>query len=297
MNNYFIGREKDSLLNENLQFPMGNVYFVDDKVDQKVKINHYIIKNSTFSNIGFKKSQFMQCDFSFSVFIDCYFKRAELNQVKFQSCKFINCNFEGAVFVDCNFHYAEFENCYIPYSAMKENLPHERENVNGALCRNLSIQCLDLGAVEDYKQYLFEERKSGEIHEIRKLFHPSESYYNKYSFFDGIKGLLYFLRSKASKYLWGYGEKMSVLIRNIILVIFGYAIPYSFHIDNMIEHKLMHNDYLSAIYLSACTFFSANIKVNEQNLIWNCILLSEHILGAILIGFFGAALFRQINRR
>lgn len=248
--------------------------------------------------MGFKETVAEQCDFSFCVFINCYFKRAQLYQVKFQSCKFINCNFEGAVFVGCDFQYAEFDGCYIPYAAMKDNLPHERENINGALCRALSIECVKLGAVEDYKLYLFEERHAGEIHAIRKMFHPSEShYYKKYSFFDGLEGLFYYIRSKISKYLWGYGEKMSVLVRNIFLVVLLYAIPYAFNIDSLLESQISTYKYLSALYLSACTFFSADVAVLQQNAWWQLLLLSEHIVGAILVGFFGAALFRQINRR
>ena len=50
---------------------------------------------------------------------------------------------------------------------MKDNLPHARENINGALCRALSIECLKLGAVEDYKLYHFEERHAALIFLLR----------------------------------------------------------------------------------------------------------------------------------
>ena len=298
MNHYFVGRALSKLDGILPSQKVEQVYFANEKIDTKNTLSHLLINNSTFSNMGFKQTIAEQCDFSFCVFIDCYFKRATLNQVKFQSCKFINCNFEGATFIGCDFQYAEFEGCYIPYAAMKDNLPHTRENINGALCRALSIECLNLGAIEDYKLYLFEERNAGEIHAIRKLFHPSEStYYKKYSFFDGLEGLLYFIRSKISKYLWGYGEKMSVLLRNILLVVLIYAIPYSLRIDSIVVQQISSYKYLSALYLSACTFFSADVAVLPLSTFWQMLLLSEHIVGAILVGFFGAALFRQINRR
>ena len=296
MDHYFVGRTKNDLSEVVASNKVEYAYFVDEQIDEKRTLDHLVITNSTFSNIGFKRSNISLCDFSFCVFINCYFKRAQLHQIKFQSCEFINCNFEGATFIGCDFQYAEFDGCFIPFSAMEDNLPHEKENLNGALCRALSIQCLKLGAVEDYKHYLFEERKAGEIHAIRKLFHPSGSYYSKYSFFDGIEGLLYYLRSKASKFLWGYGEKMGVLVRNIILVILGYAAAYMFNIQNMLQGKSKY-DCFAAVYLSACTFFSASIDLLQQSSLWQLLLLSEHILGAILVGFFGAALFRQINRR
>lgn len=298
MDHHFIGRTEANLASIQSGTSISNVYFANEKIDDNKSLNHLIIHNSTFSNIGFKETSASQCDFSFCVFINCYFKRAKLNQVKFQSCEFIGCNFEGATFIGCDFQYAEFSGCFIPYLAMKENLPHEKENINGALCRALSIQCLQLGAVDDYKLYLFEERNAGEIHAIRKLFHPSDStYYKKYSFLDGLEGLGYYIRSKTSKYLWGYGEKMLVLVRNILLVIFGYAVPYAFNIENMLEQPISDINYVSALYLSACSFFSADIELIENGTTWQIVMLSEHIVGAILVGFLGAALFRQINRR
>lgn len=300
MDHYFIGREHKKLAELVVADPQKETalaYFVDEKIDKNHELSHLIINNSTFSNIGFKGTKAQQCDFSFCVFINCYFKWAELHQVKFQSCEFINCNFEHATFVGCDFQYAEFDGCFIPYAAIKANLPHERENINRALCRTLSIQCLQLGAVEDYKQYLFEERNAGEIHEIRKLFHSSTSYYQKYSLWDGLEGLMYYLRSKTSKYLWGYGEKMAVLLRNIILIILAYAVSYFPVINQILANPISGNRYLSALYLSACTFFSGNIDLLPQDAMWQVVLLSEHIVGAVLVGFFGAALFRQINRR
>lgn len=300
MNQYFIGRISKNLadlIKSDHKDTTTYAYFVDEKIDEKQRLNHLVINNSTFSNIGFKWTKAQQCDFSFCVFINCYFKWADFQQIKFQSCEFINCNFEHATFVGCNFQYAEFDGCFIPYSAMVANLPHERENVNRALCRTLSIQCLQLGEVEDYKLYLFEERNAAEIHEIRKLFHSSTSYYKKYSLWDGLEGLAYYLRSKISKYLWGYGEKMVVLLRNIALVILAYAVSYTPGISKMLENPVSDNSFLSALYLSACTFFSGNIELLPQAAVWQLVLLSEHIFGAILVGFFGAALFRQINRR
>ena len=308
MDHYFIGRERKTLTDLVKQGSTSKVElacFVDEKIDDKVGekvddkfvLTHLIINNSTFSNIGFKKTKAQQCDFSFCVFINCYFKWAELQQVKFQSCEFINCNFEHASFIGCDFQYAELSGCYISYAAIKSNLPHERENINRSLCRTLSIQCLQLGAVEDYKQFLFEERSAGEIHAIRKLFHSSTSYYKKYSLLDGLEGLLYYTRSKISKYLWGYGEKMGVLVRNIVLVILAYALYYSPSIATIVETPVSNYNFLSAVYLSTCTFFSGNIDLRCLNSALQMVILSEHVLGAVLVGFFGAALFRQINRR
>ena len=177
---------------------------------------------------------------------------------------------------------------------MRSNLPHSQENLCADICRNLSMQCLDHGAIDDYKAYLFEEKAAGEIHAIRKLFHRKNSYYSKYNLLEGIEGLFVFLRSKISKYLWGYGEKMGVLLRNIVVIIVAYGLLYLQKTKNIIEGGPVLSKFLSSLYLSASTFFSAG---NQDVPVLQTLQLSEHVIGLVLMGFFGAALFRQINRR
>ena len=180
---------------------------------------------------------------------------------------------------------------------MKSNLPHGQENLCADICRNLSMQCLNLGAIEDYKAYLFEEKAAGETHAIKKLFHKSNSYYSKYSLFEGLEGLFVFLRSKISKFLWGYGEKMGALLRNIAIVILSYSCIYFYNAKYITWNSMFANNTISALYLSACSFFSVDNQCCFNSQFLQCVQLSEHIIGLILMGFFGAALFRQINRR
>lgn len=212
-------------------------------------------------------------------------------------CTFINCNFDMAKFSNCDFRYATFENCYIPFNQMYKNLPHGQENLCADICKNLSIQCLKLGMVEDYKSYLFEERASGEIHSWKKMFHENNSYYARYNFFDGIKGISEYARSKASKLVWGYGERMSVLLRNMLIAVFSYAAIYFFNWNKIIWENLSSNRIISVLYFSACNFFSVSTKTVLKTQMLQFIGLSEHVIGLVFMGFFGAALFRQINRR
>ena len=296
MDHYFIDKNKAEFIHIQPNQKTENVYFANEKIDKK-EIEQLNVQNSTFSNMGFKETSFQLCEFSFSVFINCYFKKAVCQQVKFQSCIFIACNFEGASFINCDFQYAKFDDCYIAFEAMKNNLPHEKENLNGALCKALSIQCIKAGAIEDYKKYLFEERHASEIHAFRKAFHSNIAYYKKYGFFDGIDGLLSFIRSKISKFLWGYGEKMGVLLRNMLLIIVLYATAYFFHSEQILKVGISKYPVISALFYSACTFFSMNVEIGTLSAEWKVITLSEHILGTVLVSLFAAALFRQINRR
>lgn len=275
--------------------------FSNEKLDDNGKIQDSTIKNSTFSEIGLKNSKISQCDFSFCVFIDCYFKNTEIKRVNFTGCKFINCIFSGSklTFENCDFKYAIFENCYIPYDKMKENLPPEEENLRSALCRNLSIQCSLQGDYDNYKLYLFEDRKAGEVHEIRKLFHKTGSYYDKkFNFLEGIAGLFNFLRSKISKHLWGYGERMTTLVRNIILIIALFGILY-FTIPNciQIENHTTSISFPNAIFLSITSFFNVSSNVLFLGCWGKVLWITENVFGVILIGFFITALFKRINRK
>lgn len=271
--------------------------FINERIDAKWNRTHLNIHNSTFAKIGFRESKFELCNLSFCVFIDCYFKKASFEQINFTSCTFINCNFDMAKFSNCDFRYATFEKCYIPFNQMYKNLPHGQENLCADICKNLSIQCLKLGMVEDYKSYLFEERASGEIHSWKKMFHENNSYYARYNFFDGIKGISEYARSKASKLVWGYGERMSVLLRNMLIAVFSYAAIYFFNWNKIIWENLSSNRIISVLYFSACNFFSVSTKTVLKTQMLQFIGLSEHVIGLVFMGFFGAALFRQINRR
>lgn len=301
MEQYFGGHSTEKLYaltdqnSDNVE--MENKLFINERIDDKWNKTHLKIHNSTFAKIGFRKSKFKLCDLSFCVFIDCYFKRASFEQINFISCIFINCNFDMARFSNCDFRYATFENCYIPFSQMYSNLPHGQENLCADICKNLSMQCLKQGMVEDYKAYLFEERASGEIHSWKKMFHENDSYYARYNFFDGLKGMGECARSKASKFVWGYGERMSVLLRNMLIAVSAYAAVYFLSWDNIIWDSLSSNRIISALYFSACNFFSVSTETAMKTQMLQFIGLSEHIIGLIFMGFFGAALFRQINRR
>lgn len=299
MDQYFSGRThiRTSYLCESDPTLIENKVFSNERVDDKWKKSHLRINNSTFAKMGFKGSVFTQCDLKFCTFIDCYFRQAMFTLVDFTSCVFINCSFDKAEFNGCDFKYASFTNCFIPYSEMKKNLP-VWGNVCSELCRNLSLQCLALGSVQNYRDYLFEERASDEKHAFRKLFHSSsDPHYQSYNFLDGLTGLLTFIRSRLSRFIWGYGEQICAVIRSMLLVIFLFACIFYICRDQIIFEGCSYTAFLSAFYLSACNFFSFVGSGVFQTAPLQLLGLSEYILGVILIGFLVAALFRQINKR
>ena len=156
-------------------------------------------------------------------------------------------------------------------------------------------ECQRKGYAEKIIKYTLELAK--EMGYSSVLITGNPDYYKKYGFFDGIDGLLSFIRSKISKFLWGYGEKMGVLLRNMLLIIVLYATAYFFHSEQILKVGISKYPVISALFYSACTFFSMNVEIGTLSAEWKVITLSEHILGTVLVSLFAAALFRQINRR
>jgi hypothetical protein len=308
---YFENRDKCRIdqLDESLT-KIENMLFANEKIDNKIEkddksplFKKSILKNrsicsSTFASIGFKESIFEFISLAHCVFIDCYFKRAKFNNVDFTGCIFINCNFEGAIFARCDFRYVKFENCFVKFEDLVNNLPTE-VNLRWHLCRDISIECLHKGDIEEYRKYFFEEKRASERHYFKVLVHKNDDiYYKKYNWVDGLKGIGAFIFSKLNKILWGYGEKLSRLIDNIIIVILFFTFVYW---NNCI--KLTANDnemakgFWDCLYISSCNFFTISSNYISTDPFMRFATTSEGVIGMILMGFFVAALFRFINRR
>jgi hypothetical protein len=276
-----------------------NKLFANERPDAKFIFENMTITNTTFAKMGFKGSKFTQMNLSFCVFIDCYFRQATFNNVIFNGCIFINCNFEKTIFVCCDFTYAKFKDCYVKFEDMVNNLP-TKENLRWNLCKELSIECLHSGDSTEYRKYFFEEKRASEKYYIKKLIHPNNDlYYKKYNWVDGLNGLGNYILSKVNKYLWGYGEKLTRLIVNIILTIVIFSFLFYTQVNKMISlsDKVHAHGFWNSVYISSCNFFTVSSDYSSSSPIIRFISTAEGAIGIVLMGFFIAALFRFINRR
>lgn len=271
------------------------IILANERIDSNWKSENYIIKNSTFAKMGFLQSHFSNDDLRFNVYIDCYFKRAKFENVNFTSSIFINCNFDEAVFVNCTFDYCKFEDCFIKYDDLVESLSN-RPNMRWELCKNLSLQCLELGYEDEYRKYFFAEKEASEKYYWKKFWHKgTEDYYKKYNGRDRMSGLWNYLLSKANKLLWGYGERLSRLIWNIVIVLIGFSVCYYIGIDKVGDKIPM--TWGIASYMSLSNFFTVTCDYTPDSVFYKTLSVAEGGVGIILMGFFVAALFRYINRR
>lgn len=295
MQQYFENRELDDYKELLTKKIVSKRIYANETPDAKWQSYDLKVHNCTFAKMGFKESKFNDDNMKFNVFIDCYFKKTCFNNIDFTTSIFINCNFDESTFINCIFDYCKFENCYIKYEHIKESMP-KRANIRWDLCKNLSLECLKLGQEVEYRKYFFEEKRASEQYYLKKFWHNGDTdYYNKYNGVDQISGLVDYILSKINKFLWGYGEKLSRLLINIILVIILFTCGYYFNIPTVDNTTAMSLPI--AFYMSISNFITVTCDYKCSMEIYRILSVAEGGFGIILMGFFVAALFRHINRR
>lgn len=272
-----------------------NIILANERIDSQWQSENYKINNSTFAKMGFRDAKFSNDDLRFNVFIDCYFKKAKFENVNFTSSIFINCNFDEVTLINCTLDYCKFDGCFIQYKYLSESLS-KRPNIRWELCKNLSLECLKLGHEDEYRRYYFAEKEASEQYFWKKFWHKgNEHYYRKYNGIDRLSGLWNYILSRASRLLWGYGEKLTRLVFNIIFVLIIFTVGYYVSIEQVSEKINM--TWGIAIYMSLSNFFTVTCDYTLEGLTYKVFSVLEGGMGIILMGFFVAALFRYINRR
>ena len=295
MQQYFQNREVKKTSDVKKTGKHENIILANERVDSSWKSEHYIINNSTFAKMGFSGSSFKNDDLRFNTFIDCYFRRATFEVVNFTGCKFINCNFDDVNILNCTFDYCTFESCFISYDLLKGSIS-TKPNIRWGLCKNLSLESLALGYEDEFRKYYFAEKEASEEYYWKKFWHKgSETYYNKYNEIDRLSGLINFILSKVNKCLWGYGERLSRLVGNIVMVIIGFTVGYYLLVKEVSAGVEM--TWVRACYISLCNFFTVTCDYTPDGMLYKLLSVSEGGIGIILMGFSVAALFRYINRR
>lgn len=278
MEEYFLKRDTSNLYETSSSEPIENKVYANERHDKKIYSN-LIIQNSTFATMGFKENRFIDCTFRYCIFVNCYFRGAHFNNVIFNGCKFIDCNFYSTSYVNRDFSYVSFKDCYIDYDALKHSLPRE-ENLRWALCTNLSIESLNLGSYDNYRKYYFEEMKATEEKNIEIILRRQSYYKDKYGGWDAFIALLYLIIGKLNKILWGYGENISTLLFNIVVIILLFSIYYfnSGAVFVVNGNSILTNlSFYDSFYLSICNFSKIKLKNADENYINNW-LISTNIL-------------------
>lgn len=189
--------------------------FASIRVDGS-KISHADYKHCTFASVSFKESKVDDGAFVDCVFIGCYFRRADLRGCSFVGCRFIDCRFSHVSIRSCDFRYSSFRGCALPSREVLYSLPPE-PNLREELARNLSIESARLGLSEEARRYRDIEIRAKEAHLWAAVLGESSWYREHFDSLARTKSFFVFVASRLNRWMWGYGERPLVLLRNWIL--------------------------------------------------------------------------------
>lgn len=243
---------------------------------------------SKFKSIGFLETKLKSCIFDRNTFEDCYFRRAELKSTSFVGSKFISCNFLKTKFINCDLDYVCFRECAVDFENIVDSLP-SRVNLRKELCKNLAMEHLKAGNTKEYKKFFFEERECSRNYHKDKFISKDNYTREQFNVKDALSGFKHFCLITLDKELWGYGEKIKTVFRNILILNIGFYIYFNF-IFETIEKKR------SIVSLKTLALNFMNISTPADYLqYWS--FISHRILGILFCGLFIATLFRMVNKR
>lgn len=287
---YCLGRSKTTL--EHPFQGKDNVIVAERYDEQRIESPKY--RHSTFANLGFKKSVFDGGEFLNCVFIGCYFRRAELTGCKFTGCRFVDCNFNHIYLKSCDFRHSNFYRCQIAYAEMEHCLPSE-PNLREELTRNLSVESSRLGLSREARQYRIAEIGAREAHLKAAIVGESQWYKEHFDGFGRVQALYQITLSLLNRWLWGYGERASVLIRNFfILSIVIFPILF-FGLREQLAHRSGEEIELwDTLYFSLENVTPAGVISNIYAVgsIARLLAALESIFGVVAIALFAAYVFR-----
>ncbi len=181
----------------------------------------------TFANISFKKACVQNTRFFDCVFIGCYFRRAEITSSRFIGCRFVDCNFSHIAIKSCDFKYSSFHRCQLPFSEILHCMPSE-PNLREELARNLYLASSELGLSGDARRYRMEEIWAREDNYWAAVVGRSHWYREHFDLFARVRIFFLLALSLLNRWLWGYGERALILIRNLAAVAFA-VFPLAFY--------------------------------------------------------------------
>ncbi|MEK6802830.1 MAG: hypothetical protein AABZ34_09185 [Nitrospirota bacterium] len=287
---YIVGRTKGSL---GSPFKGEDHVFGGERLDGQT-ISGAVYAHCTFANISFKdvkldSSQFLNC-----TFIGCYFRRTKLLNVSFQACKFLSCDFPKATVQACDFRYARFSDSYIPFAEMEHSLPNQ-PNLREILAKNLTIETDKLGLPAERRFYRMAEMQAHEQHLVAAIQGRSQWYQDHFSSSARFRAGTELVWSYVNKWLWGYGERILVLVRNFSvasLVVFP-ILFYAFS-EQLITSSGVLIDWRSLLYFSLATIVPTGIASNVTAIgpIAQFLAIAESLFGVITAGLLASYIFR-----
>ena len=287
---YFLGRQRGQLREP---YQATDLAFGSSRLDEST-LNNADFQHCTFANISFKKTVVQSGRFLDCVFIGCYFRRAELVDSSFVGCRFVDCQFTHIAIKSSKFPHSSFRGCQLAIEELEHNLPSE-PNIREALARNLSIESSKLGLSAQARLYRMAEIRAREEH-LRAAIAGRSQWYREH--FDGLARLracAQLVLSLFNRWLWGYGERVATLLRNLILVSF-LLFPASFYFfrDGLKKNDGAPIDLSDLVYFSLENVFPSGIRSEVQavEFVPRVLAGAESVFGVVVLALFAAYIFR-----
>lgn len=267
--------------------------FAAQRLDSQ-KIVGARFQHCAFANLSFKEAKLQDSQFNDCVFLNCYFRRSELIDCKFVGCRFIECDFPHVAVNSCDFRYSCFRGCLVPFAEMEYSLPSE-PNLREDLARNLAIESSKLGHSAEARKYRMAEIRAREENLLAAIFGKTKWYRDHFDGLARMRALSMWTLSLLNRWLWGYGEKAWVLLRNLALTTF-LIFPTGFYLArDQLQHQsgspvTVWDTLAFSLQNIAPAGVSSGIKTIGP---WATGLASlEALLGVVALGLLASYVFR-----
>lgn len=266
---------------------------LDGEMVSKANYQHCMFVDASFKGATFEDCKFLHC-----IFLGCYFRRATLRSCVFTGCRFYDCQFPYVSLHGCDFRYSQFKSCQVPFAEMEYSLPHA-PNLREQLCKNLAIQSADLGLSDESRRYRRKEVSAREENLWKGFVSDSDWYRSHFSGQRRFLALFQWTLSKMNGLLWGYGERLATLFRNLLLAVV-LVFPFLYWLfDGLKRHDGMSLGWWDYLYFSMVNALPIGVSsaVTASGWIGYLLVVLEAVLGAVTLALFAAYVFRWSLRR
>lgn len=258
------------------------------------QINGGDFSHCTFANISFK--QVVLCDTSFlnCLFIGCYFRRAELRNSRFVGCRFIDCNFGHIAVKSCDFKHSSFHGCQMPFSEFRHSFPPE-PNLREELARNLALESSRLGLSSEARQFRMAEIQACEANLLAAIKGDSTWYKEHFDGFARARSATQLILSLGNRWLWGYGERAWVLVRNLLILGLLVFPSLLFLLRDGLTHSIRAEiGFQDVLFFSLQNILPGGIQSGVTAIGFAARMVSglESVLGVVALALFASYVFR-----
>jgi hypothetical protein len=291
---YLLGRQLADLESP---FKGEDKVYANQRLDDKTIADAYFA-HCTFVNVSFKKATIERGRFVDCLFTSSYFRRAVVAGCTFSGCRFVDCDFPKTSVSGSRFQYCRFKGCYITYSQLRLNMPSE-PNLRQEIAHNLAIETERMGFYAESADFRWDEIQSREQDLLLVIRGATEWYKKHYDLPLRALACIRLISSILNRHLWGYGERVWVLIRNLLLLSF-LIFPISFLFARSgFSKKTGVVDISDLIGYSLIRILPVNV-VSDISPVTPCAVFLttlESAVGIIASGLIVSYLFRWILRR